>query len=328
MKFMPTAESITRANSEVHPTIDLLKTDPNSDTLLTSPLIRALEDAFQQPAADRAPIDLIKQPIPEQVGHAIYAVRPGIRGRIEEKVVPLKQASAEDWRDSKNKLHVISSWLGFIGLRVVGRPHLPTVAISYASMDVLAATHSTPLTALTAMAASTAWSRFAAGTMNRVIDHNPKTFRAAGDLSVSRQLGDALPGLRSYTPADQPEAGSKRGKRDVVSTHVRRGFVATNKLTPYISAAGREGQTRAERRKLAWALSVDAGAVEGLMFAGIAKAIMTFSGNDENVAKSIEHGIKNPVVWSMLGSIMMVSEFTKNKISQRRAARQLVKNHA
>ena len=96
-------------------------------------------------------------------------------------------------------------------------------------------------------------------------------------------------------------------------THIRRGAVATNKQTPYISAAGREQQTRKARNNLGWALALDAGGVKALIYGGIAEAI----NHNPHLATSIERGVKNPLAWTAFGSVLMGGEYVKNIITKR-----------
>ncbi len=242
-----------------------------------------------------------------------------------QRILDIKNVAKEEWREHDKKHVLLSSRLGYVAIKAAGRLKAPDTALGYASMGVLSATNSPTLTALSAVVLGAGWSRSAAGAVNYNINHNQRVYdtAAANFKGLNDNLELVLPGLNFYHKeardlvADRPSF-ARIGKS--LSLRARRGLVATNRITPYISAAGRAGHTPRERRKLANAISIESGAIKGAFFFGVAELINRTAENNPNFAEDVQYVVKHPVFWGASSGVMMAGEFVKNKLSARRTA--------
>lgn len=249
-------------------------------------------------------------------GQALPELRKGFFGRSHESAKLMTRALKQDWQESDSKPKVAFSLGRYIAAKAFGRYQLAAMYVSYPSMVVYGNTHSALCTAATAAATGTSWAMASTSAMNSAVNNFPRTFKAAGQLSISRNMNDSLPGLRSCL-ADRPKSSIK----ERAFTNLALGVTASVKLLPYIAAAGREQQTQDERQRLRRKLYIGAGLAKAATFGIAAETIKIISHDNPHLANSVESAIKNPLSWTALGGALMVREFAKNKLAKHRANR-------
>lgn len=277
-------------------------------------------DVQQYPTEQAADFDS-GQPKDVLSGQSLSELRKGFFGRSHESAKQLTWALKQDWQESGSKLKVASSLGRYIAVKAFGRYQLAAMYVSYPSMVVYGNTHSALCTAATAAATGTSWAMASTSAMNSAVNNFPRTFKTAGQLSISRNMNDSLPGLRSCL-ADRPKSSLK----ERAFTNLALGVTASVKLLPYIAAAGREQQTQDERQRLRRKLYIGAGLAKATTFGIAAEAITIISHDNPHLANSVEGAIKNPLSWTALGGALMVREFAKNKLTKRRANRKKAQN--
>jgi len=245
------------------------------------------------------------------------------------RIVNVLRAARADVAGSDHKARTISNGIAVAGVQAIGWTRAPSVLIPQAAIEVLKHTGSPAEAGLATAALFGAWSFTVGETINNGMVRYPTAVKATGDNfpSFIKHFSNSLPGLEASGKGERGDDPRRLSlARSIGSnalTHVRRGLTAVGiGIVPYIGTAGIQGESKPAIRKLSLALSVDGGAVVGLMFGGLTETIVKISHDHPELAHHIQDDAGSTKLWYGVAGTLMAGEWLNNKRKDRKASRQ------
>lgn len=236
------------------------------------------------------------------------------------------RAAKVDLSESDNKGRTLSSGAAVLGVQAVGFSRLPFVLAPHVAIGVLQSTGSATEAGAATAVLFGAWCFTVAETLNNGMSHFPGGVKAAGDSfpSFVKHFSRSLPGLEAVDePEDTRRLTLARTFGKSALTHVRRGLTAVGiGIVPYIGTAGMTDQPKSTIRKLGRSLSVDGGAVVGLISGGAAELILKVGHDHPELAQHIQDDANNAKLLYGVAAGLMIAEWLKNKHTDRQTANQ------
>lgn len=237
-------------------------------------------------------------------------------------------AAYNDYSESEQKVRTLSSGAAVLGVQAVGALRIPFVLVPHVAIDVLQQTGSATEAGIATAALFGAWCFTVGETLNNGMSRYPNAVKASGENfpGFVRHFSSSLPGLETYaeTNEDPRQRSLVRAIGSQALVHVRRGLTAVGiGIVPYIGTAGIKNQSKSTIRKLSLALSVDGGSTVGLMSGGVTEIILKVGRDHPEIAQQIQHDAGNTKLWYGVAGSLMVTEWLKNKLKDRRATAQV-----
>lgn len=225
---------------------------------------------------------------------------------------------AEDWNRTDKKLLLLSSWLTYAAIKATGKLKGNDVASGVTAAGVNQQTGNSIIALSAGLMVGLAGARLSAAGMNHTIDQNPATFTKAKELypKYSSTMKDSYPGFDVYTDEEVEKNTSKNSTINpmkLIGTHTARGLRGMNSITGFLTAAGREGHSSAERSRLANAVSLDAFYVKVGAIGIIGTGIYTVDKISPDIAGQAESVLNNPLFFTGLGMAVAAGMLVANK---------------
>ena len=236
-----------------------------------------------------------------------------------DSVVNQRTAVAWDWYSHANKNILLASWAFYALSKAAGRSKANDLAVGVATVETQQQTGSPVAAVAATIAIGTVLSRVNAGAMNMAIDNSPHTTESSkrNFAAYSRLQVDTTPELNYYTDAELAKTNQLPARQRAsrfLSSHYRRGLVAMNKITSFMTIAGKEGHSVSERRKLANAACIDGAVMKGGILAAGAAAVYGVGHVNQAAAENLSDVVWNPISIAAIGTMVMANEFSKNNL--------------
>lgn len=254
----------------------------------------------------------------QPTGDALYVDVPeaahdvSLKGKLRD----IGSAAASDLETTDERKQALVAGAGFMAVKAVGAAQLPSTLTPIVAMGVLEKTGSAPLVGLSTAAVYGAWTLVGTRALNFGMDRFPATLQCMNQSfpQTVRHMSGAL------NIDEQAPVNAVHEKRQLSASQLGR-FALRNvqrSITSYVAggarlmAAGIEGRSPAERRRMANVITADGAVLAGIVATGVAQTIVTIGEKHPALAHQIQHNMKSPLVWYGLAGVVMVRQWWKN----------------